>query len=108
MVCVVNMYRVYKAYFTQVSLYRNPDVYIYVKNQFTVTLCITMPLQNFTVCVGCPFLRRNVYTHSYKGQNIVVCKGCLFSQRDAYIYCEIGHPDAYIYVNIGIGVPIFA
>ena len=34
--------------------------------------------------------------------------GCLFSQRDAHIYCEIGHPNAYIYVNIGIGVPIFA
>ena len=31
----------------------------------------------------------------------------IFSQRDAHIYCENGHPDAYIYVNIVIGVPIF-
>ena len=49
---------------------------------------------------------RNVYTHSYNGQNIAVCIGCLFSQRDAHIYCENRHPDAYIYVNIGIGMPI--
>ena len=27
--------------------------------------------------------------------------------RDAHIYCEDGHPDVYIYVNIVIGVPIF-
>ena len=62
----------------------------------------------FTICVECPsVLRRNVYTHSYNGQNIAVCIGCLFSQWDAYIYCKNRHPDAYIYVNIGIGVPIF-
>ena len=42
------------------------------------------------------------------GKISVVCMGCLFSQRDAHIYCENRHPDAYIYVNIGIGVPIFA
>ena len=30
--------------------------------------------------------------------------GCLFSQRDAHIYCENWHPDAYSYVNIGIGM----
>ena len=36
-----------------------------------------------------------------------VCMGCLFSQRDAHIHCENGHPDAYSYVNIGIGMPIF-
>ena len=33
--------------------------------------------------------------------------GCLFSQQDAHIYCENRHLDAYIYVNIAIGVPIF-
>ena len=33
--------------------------------------------------------------------------GCLFSQWDAHIHCENRHPDAYSYVNIGIGVPIF-
>ena len=59
------------------------------------------------VCGRCPFSRRNVYTHSYNGQNIAVCIGCLFSQRDAHTYCENRHPDAYIYVKIGIGVPIF-
>ena len=48
-----------------------------------------------------------VYIHSYNEQNIAVCIGCLSSQRNAYIYCENRHPDAYIYVNIGIGVPIF-
>ena len=37
----------------------------------------------------------------------IVCMGCLFSQRDAHIYCENGHLDAYIHVNIGIGMPIF-
>ena len=37
----------------------------------------------------------------------IVCMGCLFSQRDAHIYCENGHPHAYIRVNIGIGMPIF-
>ena len=37
----------------------------------------------------------------------IVCTGCLFSQRDAHIYCENGHPHAYIHVDIGIGMPIF-
>ena len=32
--------------------------------------------------------------------------GCLFSLGDACIYCETGHPDAYIHVNIGIGMLI--
>ena len=35
-----------------------------------------------------------------------ICLGWLFSQRDAHIYCENGHPGAYIHVNIGIGMPI--
>ena len=53
------------------------------------------------------FLRRDAYTHCLNGQNFIVCMGCLFSQRDTHIYCENGHLDAYIHVNIGIGMPIF-
>ena len=61
----------------------------------------------YCLCAG-PFLRRN-YLHSVKKGKILQFAriGCLFSQQDAHIYCEYRHPDAYIYVNIGIGVPIF-
>ena len=38
-------------------------------------------------------------------QNFTVCMGCVFSQRDVHIYCENGHPDAYIHVSIGTGCP---
>ena len=41
-----------------------------------------------------------------KWENFNVCMGCPLSQQDAHIYCENGHPDAYIYVNIGIGMLI--
>ena len=37
-------------------------------------------------------------TPVYALKNFTVCMGCLFSQRDAHIYCENGHPDAYIHV----------
>ena len=36
----------------------------------------------------------------------ILCMGCLFSKQDAHIYCENGHQDAYVFVHIGIGMPI--
>ena len=56
--------------------------------------------KNFTVSVD---------AHFHIGMSTLIVNTGKISQFawDAYIYCENGHPDAYIYVNIGIGVPIF-
>ena len=108
-VCVVNTYRVYKAYFTQV--YRNPDIYIYVKI-FYRKLMHKMPIlhrDNCYILVG-RILLFVWDAHFYVGMSTLIVKTGKISliAWDAHIYCEIGHPDADIYVNIGIGVPIFA
>ena len=51
--------------------------------------------QNSNVCMG------------YLIGKFTVCMGCVLSQRDGHIYCENGHPGAYIHVNMGIGMSIF-
>ena len=49
----------------------------------------------------------------YAGMPILIVRmgkigtGCLFSQQDAHIHCENGYLDAYVHVNVGIGMPIF-
>ena len=49
----------------------------------------------------------------YAGMPILIVRmgkigmGCLFSQQDAHIYWENGYLDAYVHVNVGIGMPIF-
>ena len=56
-----------------------------------------------------PFLRRNVYTHSLKREKIsLIAWDAYFHSGMPIFTVKIGHPDADIYVNIGIGVPIFA
>ena len=105
MVCVVNMYRVYKAYFTQV--YRNPDVYIYVKN-FTVSLCIRCL---FYIGITAIYSWAEFYclcawdAHFYVGMSTLIVKTgkILLFAWDAYFHS--GMP--IFTVKLGTRMPIF-
>ena len=57
--------------------------------------------------VECLFSRKYEFRDAHIYVKIGIHAGCLFSQRDAHIHRELGHPDAHIHVNMGMGVRIF-